>query len=244
MFRALFRLALHASSSSIPITHRPYRNMVPMNPIHPFNTSPPLSINPLTSISSGKRYPLQFPFPHPFLLFQSNFPSPSKKLSTAIMAIYSNVPPPSQQPAQATVEIKAWTVSALQSLNISPSVRGTGATLSIPLDSDEARKATSYKPRKEPLKRDSQKRREALLKGKEGSRRRQRWENGELCLTRDRNCRLANEVLARSSPPRPQRTASPPLRLGSAPHVPGPHRPLLPRPSLGCRGPSSRGRDR
>ncbi|KAH8795085.1 R3H-associated N-terminal domain-containing protein [Hyaloscypha sp. PMI_1271] len=96
------------------------------------------------------------------------------------MAIYSNVPPPSQQPAQATVEIEAWTVSALQSLNISPSMRGTGATLSIPLDSDDARKAASYKPRKEPLKRDSQKRREALLKGKEGSRRRQRWENDRL----------------------------------------------------------------
>ncbi|KAH8787614.1 R3H-associated N-terminal domain-containing protein [Hyaloscypha finlandica] len=96
------------------------------------------------------------------------------------MAIYSNVPPPSQQPAQATVKIEAWTVSALQSLNISPSMRGTGATLSIPLDSDDARKAASYKPRKEPLKRDSQKRREALLKGKEGSRRRQRWENDRL----------------------------------------------------------------
>ncbi|PMD62506.1 uncharacterized protein K444DRAFT_610561 [Hyaloscypha bicolor E] len=96
------------------------------------------------------------------------------------MAIYSNVPPPSQQPAQATVEIEAWTATALQALKISPSVHGTGATLSIPLDSDETRKATFYKPRKEPLKRDSQKRREALLKGKEGSRRRQRWENDRL----------------------------------------------------------------
>jgi len=99
------------------------------------------------------------------------------------MAIYdyTSVPPPSQQPqvAQGAVEIEAWTVSALQSLNIS-SARGT--TLSIPLDTDGTPKLPAYKPRKEPLKRDSQKRREAVLKGKEGSRRRQRWENGELCL--------------------------------------------------------------
>ena len=99
---------------------------------------------------------------------------------------YTSVPPPSQQPqAQAspsTVKIEAWTVSALQSLKISSSARGTGATLSIPLDSDGTPKLPALKSRKEPLKRDSQKRREALLKGKEGSRRRQRWENGELCL--------------------------------------------------------------
>jgi hypothetical protein len=103
------------------------------------------------------------------------------------MAIYSSVAPPSQQPAQSTtssIEIEAWSVSALQSLNISPSARGAGASLSIPFDTsdDVPAKSPSYKPRKEPLKRDSQRRREALLKGKEGSRRRQRWENGELCL--------------------------------------------------------------
>ncbi|PMD35825.1 hypothetical protein L207DRAFT_515580 [Hyaloscypha variabilis F] len=100
------------------------------------------------------------------------------------MAIYdySSVPPPSQQPqvAQAAVETEAWTVSALQSLKISPSARVTGASLSIPLDSDGTPKLPAYKPRKEPLKRDSQKRREAVLKGKEGSRRRQRWENDRL----------------------------------------------------------------
>lgn len=102
------------------------------------------------------------------------------------MAIYSNVPPPAQQPAAqasaSSIEIESWTVSALQSLNISPSAIRTGAPISIPLDTSEAPKAASYKTRKEPLKRDSQKRREALLKGKEGSRRRQRWENGELLL--------------------------------------------------------------
>ena len=106
------------------------------------------------------------------------------------MAIYSSVAPPSQQPqpsaahaAAPSIDIESWTVSALQSLSVSTSARGTGVTLSIPLDSsrdDAARDTgakTSYK-RKEPIRRDSQKRREALLKGKEGSRRRQRWENG------------------------------------------------------------------
>jgi hypothetical protein len=95
------------------------------------------------------------------------------------MAIYSSVPPPSQQVQVQAVEVEAWTVSALQSLSVSPSARGTGVTLSIPLDSDD--KKAAYKSRaaaKEPVRRDSQKRREALLKGKEGSRRRQRWENG------------------------------------------------------------------
>lgn len=39
--------------------------------------------------------------------------------------------------------------------------------------------STTYR-RKDPIRRDSLKRRDALLKGKEGSRRRQRWENGML----------------------------------------------------------------
>jgi hypothetical protein len=106
------------------------------------------------------------------------------------MAIYSSVPPPSQQPAAPTtpaaVDIETWAVSALESLSVSPSARDTGVTLSIPLDSpdgsDDADRTPSrpaYKPRKEPLRRDSLKRRDALLKGKEGSRRRQRWENGK-----------------------------------------------------------------
>lgn len=98
------------------------------------------------------------------------------------MAIYSSVPPPEQQQAASSastsgIDIEAWTVSALQSLNVSGSPRGTGVTLSIPLDTPEE----DYTPkhlRPKPIPRDSQKRREALLKGKEGSRRRQRWENG------------------------------------------------------------------
>ncbi|KAE8451677.1 hypothetical protein EG329_003134 [Mollisiaceae sp. DMI_Dod_QoI] len=123
------------------------------------------------------------------------------------MAIYSSVPPPSQAPpataqpsstsaihAQAAgpgIDIESWTVSALQSLSVSPSARGTGVTLSIPLDSALKRDAEEKDPRasakvhtvykrKEPLRRDSQRRREALLKGKEGSRRRQRWENEKM----------------------------------------------------------------
>ena len=106
------------------------------------------------------------------------------------MAIFSSVPPPSQQPQAAPVgvDIESWTVSALQSLSVSPSARGTGVTLSIPLDArerdndavDPRAAKTAYKPRKQGLRRDSMKSRDALLRGKEGSRRRQRWENGEL----------------------------------------------------------------
>lgn len=84
------------------------------------------------------------------------------------------------------------------------SLRGTTVSLSIPLDdeplvipssqakvvgnsSSETRPVPSVSfRRREPLRRDSLKRREALLKGKDGSRRRQRWENGRrpisLCL--------------------------------------------------------------
>jgi len=94
------------------------------------------------------------------------------------------------------VDIEAWTVSALQSLSISPVAVGTGNPLSIPLD-DDARQAAaatrmklrnvkidqdavgaSVTPPRKLRRRDSMDRREALLKGKEGSRQRRRWENG------------------------------------------------------------------
>ena len=75
------------------------------------------------------------------------------------------------------------------------SLRGTTVSLSIPLDDEIPTTPSRVKPvgsasaetrsaptvsfrRREPLRRDSLKRREALLKGKDGSRRRQRWENG------------------------------------------------------------------
>lgn len=105
------------------------------------------------------------------------------------MAIYSRVPPPEQQsavdPAIAAADIEAWTVQAFESLRVSPSAVGTGVALSIPLDAapepridTTVRRPAVYKPRRETIQRDSLRRREALLKGKEGSRRRQRWENG------------------------------------------------------------------
>ncbi|KAH8593509.1 R3H-associated N-terminal domain-containing protein [Bisporella sp. PMI_857] len=83
------------------------------------------------------------------------------------MAIFSTVPPPEQQAPEL--------IATLQSLTI-----GEKVTLSIPLDEKAEKRADGYKARKEPLRRDSLKRREALLKGKEGSRRRQRWENDHL----------------------------------------------------------------
>ncbi|KAK2070552.1 hypothetical protein P8C59_005037 [Phyllachora maydis] len=107
----------------------------------------------------------------------------------------------------APVDIEAWTVSALQALSIAPTARGTGAPLSIPLDEhhDDSRlrvdrcgvgparmklrqvtmdgdavDAAGTPPRRPPSRRDSMRRREALLKGNEGSRQRRRWENDRL----------------------------------------------------------------
>ncbi|ROV91678.1 hypothetical protein VMCG_09239 [Cytospora schulzeri] len=144
------------------------------------------------------------------------------------MAIYSAVPPPEettpphQQPshtiahpqnipqhfrsASGTIDIEAWTISALESLSVSsPIAPGTGpsaaaAPLTIPLDDDhhnssgntsrpganarvtiavggDVAAATGITPpRRPPSRRDSMRRREALLKGKEGSRQRRRWD--------------------------------------------------------------------
>lgn len=103
------------------------------------------------------------------------------------MAIYSSVPPPAQQAASG-VDVQAWTAEALQSLSISPSAVGTGVALAIPLGEEkEEQKAKVLKVRKEKdavqgLKRDSLRTREKLRMGKEGSRRRQRWENGWFCF--------------------------------------------------------------
>jgi hypothetical protein len=126
------------------------------------------------------------------------------------MAIYSAVPPPpesptpeqqqQQQPAamlpsqtQTAIDIEAWTIQALQSLSVSPVARGTGTPLGIPLDDDLRRRTTKPSatvtvdgqttpiPRP-PSARDSQRKREMLQKGKEGSRQRRRWENGTSVL--------------------------------------------------------------
>lgn len=95
------------------------------------------------------------------------------------------------------INIEAWAEEATRSLSavslVSPgAVPSTSVSVAIDLDepthhkqngtAEAARRADDsslgYRPRREPLRRDSLKRREALLKGKEGSRRRTRWENG------------------------------------------------------------------
>ncbi|KAL8933886.1 MAG: hypothetical protein Q9211_005531 [Gyalolechia sp. 1 TL-2023] len=115
------------------------------------------------------------------------------------MAIFPKAPGQTYGPYHATgqpINIEAWTEQAAESLNaISLSstggLRGTSVSLAIPIDEQAAAKrnvaveegshspvdTAANRPRREPLRRDSLKRREALLKGKEGSRRRQRWEN-------------------------------------------------------------------
>ena len=97
----------------------------------------------------------------------------------------STVPNPS-------IDVEKWTEQTTQSLNslsiTSPSgVRGTSVSLAIDLDEQKEAKPASagaatpspYRPKRKLLRRDSLDRREALLRGKEGSRRRTRWENGQ-----------------------------------------------------------------
>ena len=99
------------------------------------------------------------------------------------MAIYPNVAPQAQSsPVQA---IPA-------PVDPTSTVRGTSAGLAIGLDGGAVpRKDVAFSvqhgdgdfdsgspPQRRLLRRDSLERREALLKGKEGSRQRRRWENG------------------------------------------------------------------
>lgn len=108
---------------------------------------------------------------------------------------------------QQALAISAWTeqhaATSLQNMSLTDSapaastpstptptrsgLRGAAVSLSIPLDDEaipsqrvkvESRPPTVSFRRREPLRRDGLKTREALLKGKDGSRRRQRWENG------------------------------------------------------------------
>lgn len=86
-------------------------------------------------------------------------------------------------------------LSIIDSTTARTGLRGASVSLAIPLDDDipvtDTRQTSRVKlvgpssqtqsvtfRRREPLRRDSLRRREALLKGKDGSRRRQRWENG------------------------------------------------------------------
>ena len=133
------------------------------------------------------------------------------------------------------INIEAWTEQATQSLNavslVSPSgVRGTSVSLAIDLDPHSGLKPDARandtpsvsRPRREPLRRDSLKRREALLKGKEGSRRRTRWENGSYHkqLLHLPSFSLTMLVFRRSSLEQPMGAASTANRLGSTTYIP------------------------
>ena len=81
------------------------------------------------------------------------------------MAMYSAVPPPPElaaDPAPASplsalrsqanqpstgVDIDAWTISALQSLSVSPVARGTGTPLAIAIDSEHPKRSVGVHPR-------------------------------------------------------------------------------------------------
>ena len=103
----------------------------------------------------------------------------------------------SAPPRNQTINVGAWAEQVTLSLDAGSlpapqSSRGNVASLVIPIDEQPRLKPadavenilqthtphTLARPRHEPLRRDSLKRREALAKGHEGSRRRQRWENG------------------------------------------------------------------
>ncbi len=108
---------------------------------------------------------------------------------------------------QQSTNVAAWTeqaIDALQSVNLSAEAaqrapRRTSVTITVPLDERHesgprgadgshnygSRQAHTTYGRSEPVPRDSLKRREALLKGKEGSRQRRRWENGSLVYMND-----------------------------------------------------------
>lgn len=108
----------------------------------------------------------------------------------------ANMDPSDAAPSQ-TMSLKAWADQVAQSMNAGSlstpqSSRGKVTSLTIPIDEPSRFKSadaveaafhidacdTAVRARREPLRRDSMKRREALSKGHEGSRRRQRWENG------------------------------------------------------------------
>jgi hypothetical protein len=112
------------------------------------------------------------------------------------MAVIDEVPRQAAVPQP--IDIEAWTeqaTAALSSVAISAPREMAGVTtvtLAIPLDDDALVRGGHVQPmgaaavakegglytRKAPVRRDSMNRREALLRGKEGSRQRRRWENG------------------------------------------------------------------
>lgn len=104
------------------------------------------------------------------------------------MAIYNSVPPPPQQAAATTaattgIDIEAWTLHSLQHLEITPLLQGTSSSpLHIPITDAPAPRVASKKPKPAVAAQPSpaHKRKDVAEKGKEGSRRRQRWENDRL----------------------------------------------------------------
>ena len=124
---------------------------------------------------------------------------PLATVSFATMTTPVKLSQAAPEPAPSSIErVEAWKVSQVADILSATSLsspapkhaeRGKSVTLDIPLDDservDEAPRQrpevvhTVYK-RREPIRRDSLKRREALLKGKEGSRQRRRWENAHL----------------------------------------------------------------
>lgn len=112
---------------------------------------------------------------------QSAKPVVARKISTSNSSSHGN-----------TEEI----TTALESVTIkspaeSTSPRGNAVQLSVSLDGEASQSSTSrphisdhvatsstIHPVRKLVRRDSMERREALLKGKEGSRQRRRWENG------------------------------------------------------------------
>ena len=107
----------------------------------------------------------------------------------------------SASPRNKAFNTGAWVEQVTLSLNVGSlsapqGSRSNGASLAIPIDEQPHLKPVNTvenvvhtnthhniaPSRHEPLRRDSLKRREALAKGHEGSRRRQRWENGS-CQT-------------------------------------------------------------
>jgi hypothetical protein len=81
--------------------------------------------------------------------------------------------------AMASVSLSPADASLSPTTALHPAVR-----LSVPLDAqpiatDAAASSSGKYPVRKLVRRDSMERREALLKGKEGSRQRRRWENGE-----------------------------------------------------------------
>lgn len=115
-------------------------------------------------------------------------------MATPTKLSQADTPPSSFERVEAwTVDHAADVLSATSLGSPTPpprSVRGQTVTINIPLDESLLEAPPPPKPRpenvhtvykrREPIRRDSLKRREALLKGKEGSRQRRRWENDRL----------------------------------------------------------------